>query len=322
MFSIILTIVLFTAIALTIFFTHAEKIEKLKREAAKTVVRSETNLYKKISVSVAALTVVVLLATSVVIIKSGDIGVRILFGTVSMEEVQAGLNIAVYSTIDKYSSKEIQVDLDNLQPKAKDNLSLADMDVSVYYKVIPEHIAELTVKYAGQSGYLDYIKVTAPLYHLVYNTARSAVYTTISEHNSLVMHTQRDKLEMAIKDSLQTDLASTDNNSITITRVVIRNVKTDESIEASIRNAVAKEKELDAIHISVKIASESANIEIAKARGVATANAIIQKTLTREYLQHETNQVLLEFAKGGKSNTIIIPANMQVAPLINIPSNH
>ena len=35
-----------------------------------------------------------------------------------------------------------------------------------------------------------------------------------------------------------------------------------------------------------------------------------------EYLQHESNLVLQKFAEKGGSNTVILPANMQTAPLL------
>ena len=51
---------------------------------------------------------------------------------------------------------------------------------------------------------------------------------------------------------------------------------------------------------------------------IAKANQIINQSLTREYLQHESNLVLQKFAEKGGASTVVIPANMQTAPLINI----
>ena len=52
--------------------------------------------------------------------------------------------------------------------------------------------------------------------------------------------------------------------------------------------------------------------------GIARANAIINSSLTREYLQHESNLVLQKFAEKGGASTLILPANMQAAPLIQV----
>jgi hypothetical protein len=37
-------------------------------------------------------------------------------------------------------------------------------------------------------------------------------------------------------------------------------------------------------------------------------------------LQHEVNQALHVFATKGNTNTVVVPANMGVAPLINLPA--
>ena len=44
-----------------------------------------------------------------------------------------------------------------------------------------------------------------------------------------------------------------------------------------------------------------------------------KRVAMRRYLQHETNLVLEKLAKNG-THTVVVPANMQVAPLINVPS--
>ena len=53
-------------------------------------------------------------------------------------------------------------------------------------------------------------------------------------------------------------------------------------------------------------------------RFIAKANQIINQSLTREYLQHESNLALHKFAEKGGTTTVVVPANMQTAPLINI----
>ena len=70
------------------------------------------------------------------------------------------------------------------------------------------------------------------------------------------------------------------------------------------------QKKLEAKKIEVEIAAKEAEIEVAKAQGIAKANQIINSSLTAEYLQHEINLALAEFAKHD-GQTVVIPANMQ-----------
>ena len=77
-----------------------------------------------------------------------------------------------------------------------------------------------------------------------------------------------------------------------------------------IRDAVEAEKRLEAKQVQVEIAKKDAEIEVERAKGIAEANAIINSSLTAEYLQHEVNTALLRFADN-ESSVVVIPANMQ-----------
>ena len=112
-----------------------------------------------------------------------------------------------------------------------------------------------------------------------------------------------------LKARLQETLDSNDLGVFEVTRVVIRSVVTDPSIEESIREAVANQKRLEAKQVMVEIERKNAEIEAIRAEGIAKANGIINQTLTTEYLQHELNLTLQKFAETG-ANTIVVPANM------------
>jgi regulator of protease activity HflC (stomatin/prohibitin superfamily) len=262
--------------------------------------------------------VVTLASCSVGTIQTGNVGVKTTLGTIDKNEVTPGLYFMfpLIQRIDQYSAKETSVELENLTPKAKDNLSLKDLDISVYYKIADGHVADLAIKYTGQTAYDKGLYF--PAHNLIASLARGAAYDQVAKHDSLVIHTKRDQIEAGMKAALQAELEAADKGVFSITRVVVRSVVTDPSIEQSIRNAVAAQKQLEQIEIQNQIAVKQAEIKVTEAKGIAEANRIINSTLTREYLQHEANQVLAEFAKNGKTSTVVVPANMQVAPLINL----
>lgn len=251
-------------------------------------------------------------------IQTGNAGTRTTLGIISKEEIEPGIYLKwpIISTVQEFSAKDIVIDISDLTPKAKDNLSLRDMDVSIYYRANPKYIAELSSKYASQSvrhndGYY------MPAYELVWRIARNACYEEIAKLDSLLIHTQREQLGTEIAKKLQEELDRTDKDVFTISRVVIRSVQTDPSIEQSIQQAVANQKRLEAMQVQTEIAKREADIKITEARGISEANKIIAGSLTREYLQHEANQALLKFAEKGNSNTIVVPSGMTVTPLIN-----
>jgi regulator of protease activity HflC (stomatin/prohibitin superfamily) len=132
------------------------------------------------------------------------------------------------------------------------------------------------------------------------------------------MHTRRDQLADAIRTNMQAELEKADQGVFGVTRVVIRSVMTDPSIEEAIRAAVANQKKLEAMAVQTEIAKKEAEIRVTEADGIARSNRIIAGSLTREYLQHEANQALLKFAEKGNTNTVVIPAGTSIAPMLNV----
>ncbi|MGD8851668.1 MAG: SPFH domain-containing protein [Gammaproteobacteria bacterium] len=220
------------------------------------------------------------------------------------------MRVPVVTQITGFVGKEIAIDLTDLTPKAADNLSLRDMDVSVFYKAASGQISDLYVKYANAHQYDRESGSFFPAYRLDYREARRAVYEAVAETDSLTMHKKREQIGDSIKTRLQQTPDSNDPGVFEVTRVVIRSVLTDPSIEASIREAVANQKRLEAKQVMVEIERKNAEIEVIRAEGIANANNIINRTLTAEYLQHELNLTLQKFAESG-ANTIVVPANMQ-----------
>jgi regulator of protease activity HflC (stomatin/prohibitin superfamily) len=251
-------------------------------------------------------------------IQTGNVGLRTTLGVISVEEIPPGLYFKwpFITTVQEFSGKDIAIDISDLTPKAKDNLSLRKLDLSIYYKVNPAAISELVGKYAAQSvwheeGYM------MPAYELVWRVARNAAYEEVARLDSLVIHTQREALANNITEKMQLELDKNDKSVFVVSRVVIRSVQTDPSIEQSIQQAVANQKKLEAMQVQTEIAKKEAEIKVTEAHGIAEANKIISGSLTHEYLQHEANLALMTFAEKGNSNTVIVPAGMPVTPLIN-----
>jgi regulator of protease activity HflC (stomatin/prohibitin superfamily) len=268
---------------------------------------------KFVIVAIAAAVLAYLAAYTV---QSGHVAVERTLGKIDHTEKQQGLNFKapLLTTRQEFSAKEIAIDIDDLKPKAADNLSLRDLDVSVYYRVPPDRVSELYVKYAA-SSIRGPDGVWLPAYGLVVREARAAIYEKVSEIESLQLHKQRELLQNEVLSELQGRLEQSDSGDIYVTRVVVRALNTDPSIEAAIRDAVEAEKRLEAKQVQVEIAKKDAEIEIERAKGIAQANTIINKSLTAEYLQHEINQALHEFAENDGS-VVVIPANMQGFDLI------
>ncbi len=252
----------------------------------------------------------VVLFSSWYVVETGHVAVKKTLGTVDMEEVPAGLNwkLPIITTAYEFSAKEIAIDFNDLTPKARDNLRLKDLDISVFYRVDPSKVAEMMVKYAA--SYARGEDALLPAYAIVFREGRDVIYEEVTKIDSLDLHRNRDSLRDGITTGLQNKLSDKDPGVFTVTRVAIRALNTDPTIEAAIQKAVQAQKTLEAKKIEVDIAGKDAEIEIARARGIAEANAIINSSLTPEYLQHELNEALKLFAEND-GGVVVIPANMQ-----------
>jgi regulator of protease activity HflC (stomatin/prohibitin superfamily) len=277
-------------------------------------------MWMRVAAGAVVVVVVLIGATSCGTLETGNVGVRTTLGQVNPEELDPGIYLGVpgVSRVLEFSAKEIALELNDLTPKARDNLSLRDLDVSVYFKVAPGSIADLYVKYAARHAQAEGSRVYLPAYQLVHGIARNVIYEESSRIDSLVMHTKRDEMAAAIRKALQSELDANDKGVFTITRVVIRGLTTDPAIERAIQESVAAQKQLETTKQRIQIAEAEAQVEIKKAEGIAKANQIINQSLTREYLQHESNLALQKFAEKGGTHTVVIPANMQTAPLITL----
>lgn len=226
-------------------------------------------------------------------VHTGEAGLRTDFnGHMSEKAEGEGFYTAAASHLDVYSVKEIGITLDNLTPKAKDNLLLKELDVTVFYRVNQDFLRPLAVKRSGQAVDLGG-GVWAPAYSLVESIAKSEIADVVSKHDSLTIHRDRSTVEAESKKQIQANLDSSDPGAFVVTKVVARQILTDPTVEASIRNVVAKQKE-----------KEAADLQVGIAQSMAEANAKTAQTLTPGFLQHEYNQVLMEFAKRG--GTVIL----------------
>ena len=246
------------------------------------------------------------------IIDQGNVGVRTTFGKVSPEPEGAGLYVAIMSHVDEYSAKESGVNLDDMTPKAKDNLTLKDMDLTVYYRTEGGKIPALTVKYAGQSRRSDR-GIWFPGHALVENLSRTAVYEEVAKQDSLTIHQHRDDVASAVKKNVQEELDRSDPGVFTITRVVMRQVITDPAIEQSILANVQMQKKVEAKKAELELARAEAARVVVEAEGTARRNQILNASITDNLIRYK--QALAQEECGARAGCTMIIGN--ATPIVN-----
>jgi len=239
-------------------------------------------------------------------IDSGNVGVRIGWDQqVKPTPMGAGFYTKFISDVEEWVGKEIMVELDNMQPKAGDNLSMQELDIEIYYTASVAAAPALKTKYANAHVYHE--GYVYPAFNLVKSQSRAAVYDATAEIDSLLIHKNRDALGSAIKEKAQTILDASDPGVFTITKVVVKKADTDPTIEESIQKAIMKDKEFQAKEKDVAIKAQE-----------ALANKALTKSLSPEIMRLRELDAMVEACKGG--NTCILDftgGNTKVMPLIS-----
>lgn len=237
-------------------------------------------------------------------VDTGEVGIKTSQGQIDPNVLKAGYYSNLFSSVDMYTIKETAVEFNDLTPRAKDNLSLKDLEVTVYYKTDPDQLAVWVSTHSGQSAQVKGESYIRPGYNKIYTTASGIINDSVAKFDSLTLHQNRTPLEADIKTDLQKALNADSSGLFTITNVVIRAIHTDPSIEDSIRKAIMAEKEVQTATQLVLVKQQEAK-----------ANEMVAQSLTPEYLQHEYNQALLACAQN-QHCTMIVGSNVQ--PQLNI----
>jgi len=251
------------------------------------------------------------LATGCTQIDSGNVGVSVTRGKISLEEKPQGNYFTPIETLNEFTTKEVSFQLTDLKPKSSDNLTMADLDVDIYFQANPGQVADPVLKYQG-----DVVKhrdVVAGSksddlvagFNKVSREAREAVYVAAGQFPATTMHTKRIELAEAVKKQLQSELDKSDPKTWTITGVNIRNLVTDPGIEKAIRMAVEKDQQIEAAKKEKQLAIELGNAKIETAKAEARSNEILSASLTPQLVRLKEIEAQRAFAGQG-THTVVM----------------
>ena len=257
-------------------------------------------------------------------IDTGNVGVERTLGKVGTEALVPGVYFTLFKTVDEFTTKEVSFQLVDMTPKSRDNLTMKDVDIDVYYKTTPAAVPGLYIKYQGDVVQHNEIvkggtKDLVVAFSRVSREAREAIYKSVAELEATTMHTKRTELSEMVRARLQEELEKNDKGAFVVTAVNVRNLLTDPAIEAAIRSRAETDQAIEKKRKEVELAKAEAERLIVQAQGEAKANEIISASLTPALkeiklaeLQRDTALALA--SKAG--NTVLLGGN--ATPLINV----
>lgn len=258
-------------------------------------------------------------------IDTGNVGVERTLGNVKPETLPPGVYMTVFKTVDEFTAKEVPLAISDLKPKSKDNLTMTDVDVDVYFKVNPTMMAALYIKYQGDVSQVMKPATDGTLKPTgddivgmgrVLREARESVYRAIASFEATTMHLKRDEIANAIRAILQKELDSTDPKAFEITNINVRSLVTDPALEKSIRERAQVDQQIEAKIKQGELAKAEAKRILIEAEGQAAANNAINASITDRLIRMREIAAQEAIAAKAGNTTILVPYG--TTPLVNV----
>ena len=264
--------------------------------------------------------IVVLLAASALAgcsrIDTGNTGVESTFGQVKEQTLPPGVYFSMFKTIHEVNTMEFGLEINDMSPKARDNVTLTDVDLTVYFRVDSKNVAKIMTRYAGDMKWNSKTDSYIVGHDLVARMAREAIYNAFTRYTASEMHLRRAELAATIRENLQKE---TDNDAgkgmFEITNVLVRNIVTDPRLEEAIKQSAEVEFAVRQRQQQQELAKVEAERKRIEAEGEAAANRIIAESITPALIELRRIEAMAGFAKQG-THTIVIPQG--TTPLVQV----
>jgi len=262
--------------------------------------------YGKIGRLIGALLVLVgIILSSVVQINAGEIGIKVLFGSVKNDVLHSGLHFVN----PLYEIKKVDVKTQNytmsgvndegnksgddaIRVLTSDGLEVT-IDLTVLYRVGAVDAPKLY----QQTG-LDFKdKIVRPITRT--KIRDNAVYYQAIE----LFGTKRDEFQQRIYRSIDEDFKK---RGLLLEQLLVRNITLPNSVKASIESKINAEQDAKKMEFVLQKEKQEAERKRVEAQGIADYQRIINTGLTDQQLQYEQIKAMKEIALSQNSKIVIM----------------
>lgn len=253
------------------------------------------------------LAAILIFASFIRVVPAGHVGVVDVFGSVNMQERKAGINLvnpfANVVMIDIQTQEEKEL----IPVPSKEGLTLT-IEISILYRLSPDKAATI-YKTVGT----DYDEVA------VKPQFRSATREATVFYEAKALYTSgRDEITAKIQTDLEKMLLE---RGVILEKVLLRAVTLPQTVSIAIEQKLKAEQESEQMKFVLTKESQEAERKIIEAKDIAEAQAIINKTLTQAYLQHEAIQAQMKMAASQNHTIVYIPSGDNGIPLVRTVNN-
>ncbi|MEO6583309.1 MAG: prohibitin family protein [Ferruginibacter sp.] len=243
--------------------------------------------------------------SSIVQIDAGEIGIKVLFGSVKNNVLGSGLHLVnpLYDikkvdvktqnyTMSGVHDEGNQAGDDAIRVLTSDGLEVT-IDLTVLYRVVAGDAPKLF----QQTG-LDFKdKIVRPITRT--KIRDNAVYYQAIE----LFSTKRDEFQQRIYKSIEDDFKK---RGLMLEQLLVRNITLPNSVKASIESKINAEQDAKKMEFVLQKERQEAERKRVEAQGIADYQRIINTGLTNQQLQYEQIKAMKEIALSQNSKVVIM----------------
>lgn len=253
------------------------------------------------------------------VMDAGAVGVQVMFGRVLDRPLTAGFQTkSPFVKVVRYSTrlKEYTMSIatgegakagnDSIEARTKDN-SQVNIDATIWWSVDPLSAFDVYRKIAQDDNSLADLVVRP--------ASRTAIRDEAAGYDLAGLMQQRDQFSSGVYARLKTAVAG---KGILIDKVLVRTIIPPKIVDDAIQAKLKAEQELAQKTFELQKTQKDAEIRITEARGIASAQEIIQQKLTPLYVQYEAIKAYERLAGSPNTTFVIMPTspNASGMPLI------
>jgi regulator of protease activity HflC (stomatin/prohibitin superfamily) len=261
-----------------------------------------SRIVRNFSIGAILLAAIFIFVSFIRVVPAGHVGVVDVFGNVNMQERRAGINLVNPFANLVIMDIQTQEEKESMPVPSKEGLTL-NIEISILYRLSPDK-ATTIYKTVGA----DYDEV------VVKPQFRSATREATVFYEAKALYTSgRDEITAKIQADLEKMLLE---RGIILEKVLLRAVTLPQTVSIAIEQKLKAEQESEQMKFVLTKEQQEAERKVIEAKGIAEAQAIINKTLTQAYLQHEAIQAQMKMAASQNHTTVYIPSGDNGIPLV------
>ncbi|MDX9727442.1 MAG: prohibitin family protein [Bacteroidales bacterium] len=265
----------------------------------------------QIRVASAVLFVLLLLSASVCQVEPGMVGVKKLFGKVSNNILESGLNLI--NPLVKVVMFDIRTENYTMSGIRDEGMARADdaihvlsadglevvVDLTVLYKVVPTEAPRI-LREIGT----DYRNV------IVRPVCRTGIRDNAVYYDAVSLYsTKRDEFQHRIFSSIE---SSFKERGLMLEQLLVRNLTLPESVKMAIESKINAEQEAQKMTFVLQKERQEAERKRVEAQGIADYQKILTSTLTDRLLQYE----MIKAISASPNSKLIIMTNDKGLPIM------